>query len=272
VSELAFSSSDLALAGLVLLAGGLSLAPLAAYLSRRIFPGRHVFFARWGFSHVLLLLGIALLASPLAWLVAYALPLGTPTILRELASSAFLLALLGLCVVAWAERLDPAGWLCLGLRGGRHLRALGSGMVVYVLLYPTLLGAGLAWPWLLERLGGEFSLQQVALGLAQLEGPELALGVVLAALVQPLLEELLFRAFLQPLLVQNLGDKLGVVATSLAFALLHGAEAFLPIFALSLLLGAVMLRTQRLLAAWAVHGAHNALMMAGLVLARDSLA
>jgi membrane protease YdiL (CAAX protease family) len=257
--------------GLVLLAGGLSLVPVAAYLARRIFPGRHVFFARWGFSHVLMLVGIAFLASPLAWLVAHALPLGTPPILRGLVGSACLLALLGLCVVVWAWRLDPAGWRGLGLRRGHNLRALGSGCASYVLFLPTLLGVGLSWPWLLERLGGEHGLQPVALGMAQLEGGALVIGIVLAVLVQPLLEELLFRAFLQPLLVQNLGDKLGVGATSVLFAGLHGPEAFLPIFALSVLLGAVMLRTQRLPAVWALHGAHNAVMV-GMLMAGDSLA
>ena len=44
-------------------------------------------------------------------------------------------------------------------------------------------------------------------------------------------------------------------------------SSFLPIFALSLVLGAVMLRTQRIFAAWAVHAAHNGLMVGMLVLA-----
>jgi membrane protease YdiL (CAAX protease family) len=45
------------------------------------------------------------------------------------------------------------------------------------------------------------------------------------------------------------------------FAALHGTEGIVPIFALSLLLGAIMLRTQRLTAAWAVHAAYNALVI-----------
>ena len=49
--------------------------------------------------------------------------------------------------------------------------------------------------------------------------------------------------------------------------MLHDPSAFLPIFALSLLLGAIMLRTQRLLAVWVVHGLHNALSFSFVLLA-----
>jgi membrane protease YdiL (CAAX protease family) len=52
----------------------------------------------------------------------------------------------------------------------------------------------------------------------------------------------------------------GVAATSIVFASLHGTGAFLPIFALSLVLGGVMLRTQRIFASWSVHALHNGLM------------
>jgi len=84
--------------------------------------------------------------------------------------------------------------------------------------------------------------------------------------VIPLFEEVMFRGFLQPLLVQNLGDRGGVALTSFVFALLHGASSILPIFGLSLVLGGIMLRTQRLAAPWAVHALHNGLMLVLLFL------
>jgi uncharacterized protein len=86
--------------------------------------------------------------------------------------------------------------------------------------------------------------------------------VLLGALVLPLFEELLFRGFLQPLLVQNLHDRAGLVLTALCFALLHGVEAGVPIFGFALILGGLMLRTQRLAACWSVHALHNALVFA----------
>jgi hypothetical protein len=81
----------------------------------------------------------------------------------------------------------------------------------------------------------------------------------------PFVEELFFRGFLQPLLVQNFRDKGGVVLTAAIFGALHGASSFLPIFGLALVLGGVMLRTQRLMAAWAIHALHNGLQI-GLIL------
>jgi membrane protease YdiL (CAAX protease family) len=61
-----------------------------------------------------------------------------------------------------------------------------------------------------------------------------------------------------------------VVATSAVFGLLHGPSASLPIFGLSLILGGVMLRTQRLLAPCLIHMLHNGLMVF-LLLGSDAL-
>ena len=109
----------------------------------------------------------------------------------------------------------------------------------------------------LRAAGIEPEPQEIALQMLQLSGPALWGAAALAVLVMPLLEEILFRAFLQPLLVSALGVTGGVGATSVAFAALHGASAFLPIFTLSLVLGAVMLRTRRLSSAFCVHALHN---------------
>ena len=258
-TALDLSSPGSALTGLVLAVGGLSLAPLAAFLARHIFPGRNVFFARWGFSHVLVVIGAALVSVSLAGLIAGGREWPLPEILVALLGSAAAFSGVGLVIVAYAVRLDPAGWRSLGLWPGRGARAVAAGIVSYVLLYPAQLGLLMLWPWTFEALGGDYELQEVALGIAALEGRDVWIALCLASLIVPLLEELIFRAFLQPLLVQNLGAAAGIVLTSILFAILHGPGAFLPIFALSLLLGAIMLRTQRLLAVWVVHGLHNAL-------------
>ena len=76
-----------------------------------------------------------------------------------------------------------------------------------------------------------------------------------------------FRSFLQPVLVRRFGDKAGVVLAALLFAAVHGISPFLPIFGLALVLGSVMLRTQRLSAVWAIHALHNGLMLGVLFLA-----
>ena len=66
---------------------------------------------------------------------------------------------------------------------------------------------------------------------------------------------------LQPLFVQNFREGGGIFLTSLAFAALHGAAAFLPVLALSLLLGVIYLRTRSLVAVGVVHAMHNSLVL-----------
>lgn len=253
----------LALRGLVWVIGGLALSPLAVVLARRIAPGRRVFFARWGFSHlgavILVGIGTALVAGVASRPLFRA---GVPPILANLFMTAVIMIVVTLYIFRLAKRLDPDGVECLGLRPGGHARAAIAGLVGYALLLPAVLGLGMVWPWLMTLLELEFAPQDVVVGMLELSGPELALAVVAAVLVIPLLEELIFRGFLQPLLVQNLGDRGGLALTSAVFAALHGVSAFLPIFGLSLVLGATMLRTQRLTASWAIHAAHNGLMLA----------
>ena len=96
-------------------------------------------------------------------------------------------------------------------------------------------------------------------GILALRGLELALAVGFAVLLGPLLEEIVFRGFLQPLLVQNLHVTGGIAVTSFIFVLLHGTSSVLALFALSVVLGWVHLRTRRLIAVWSVHALHNAL-------------
>lgn len=253
-------SPQVAFVGAVLMVGGAAVAPLAIRLARWIAPGRRVFFARWGFTHLTrVVIAFVLAQLALAWLW----PVGAQAGLAGLlARSSLTFAAAGAVVVALARRVSPEGAAALGLRTGGNARAIMAGLLAYGLCLPGLLGAGFAWPWVLEGLGESWSPQPVYSMFLAAEGAELVFALVLAVLVQPFLEELLFRGFLQPLLVQNLHDRAGIALTSLIFASLHGADAFLPVFLLSLILGGVMLRTQRLAAAWCVHAAHNGLMLA----------
>jgi membrane protease YdiL (CAAX protease family) len=254
-------AAALAETGAVLASGSLALAPIAVAVLRRVFAGRNVFFARWGFSHVAqvaALAGALVLLLSLAGARLEAVPLPRRTVVEMALRAGVLLACCG-AVALFARRLDPSGLRCLGLWPGRNSRAALAGLAAYGMVLPGILGLGMLWPWVLRAAGVEIEAEPLAARLRDLAGADRAAAVLLGVLVAPLLEEILFRAFLQPLLVQNLSDRLGVVATSLVFAALHGIEALVPIFALSLLLGAIMLRTQRLFAVWVVHATHNAL-------------
>ena len=251
--------------GAVLVAAGLPVLPVAVRAARRLHPGRSVFFARWGFSH----LGLALLAGLgglLAWqAVLSALPEGSvpPDPWRGVfgalaAELAFVLAALH-----FARGLQPEGGRALGFPAGRTASAATAGLAAFALALPCVSGAALLGRGLFELSGAAPDTAMLA-ALADLAGGELWLSVALVVFAAPFVEELCFRGFLQPLLVQNLGDRGGIAATSLLFAVVHGPAAFGGVFALSLLLGAVMLRTQRIGAVWAVHAANNALTLAVL--------
>lgn len=252
--------------GLVMLAGGLTLTPLAVVAARALVPERRVFFARWRFLHLFAVLLLAIGVAVLATAGLGRLDLALDEVLASQIATAIGLGVAVLAIARAARVLDPAGLSCLGVEPAGNARAVAAGLAAYAICAPALLGCMLLWPWLFERLGGTYALQPIVTKVGELGPAELALLVALAVLVQPLLEELVFRSFMQPLFVQNLGDRGGVALTSLLFAALHGPSAFLPVFGLSLLLGAVMLRTQRLSAVTVVHALHNGLTLLIVIL------
>lgn len=257
-SEAAGASTAPILVAATLVVAGLVMARLVASLARVLVPGRNQFFARWGFGRAGLVLGAFLLAQVLVPL-AFGLLGAEPTLQASLLAMVAVHLGPALLVARTARELDPEGLGALGLRAAGTPRAALFGLVSYALLLPGLVGVLLLWPQVLQRLGVEPVPQDSLLAFLELAPDERALPLVLAVLVLPFFEELLFRGFLQPLLVQNFRETGGLVLTSLLFAVLHGTSAFLPVFALSLILGGVMLRTRRLLAAWAVHALHNGL-------------
>jgi len=249
----------------ILLATSLALAPVATHVVRSICRERVVFFARWGFSH----LGLALVLAVLAIAAASRFPV--EGVVGSLLVMMLILGLVAAYVVAIANRLQPEGWRALWGRGPGTARAVAAGLATYAMLVPGIFGAQLLWRGLYEAFDWPWVPQEALEAITGLGGPELLAAFVLAVLVQPLLEETLFRGFVQPLLVQNFSDVGGVVLTSVLFASVHGVEHFLPIFCLSLLLGALMLRTRKLASVWFLHGLHNAIAL-GLVLAAPEAA
>ena len=255
--DVSFGGDQTALIGALLLLSGLGLIPLGRLLQERSFPAPRVLFVRWGFTH--------LLSTALVFVLTAALAVrlfGGEGVVRALlvGFSAFAIAAVFIARVAKSTEPEPAQ--SMGLSGAPHGRSALLGASLYLLFLPALLGVSLLSPWLLERTLGEADGQEVLLMIGALEGGALVFALLLAGLLQPFLEEVLFRGFLQPLLVQNFRERGGILLTSVAFAALHGAVAFLPVFCLSLLLGAIYLRTRSLIAVAAVHAIHNSLVLA----------
>lgn len=253
--------TDLGCIGLVLAASSLALAPLILLIARRIFPGRETTARSWGFLDAGAVLASVVVAL---WLATRLLPIpeGQNPLVPQLARMACGLGAGCAAAASIARRREPEGLRALGFPRERQFDAAVAGLTSYLLFLPGIVGLMLAWTWMLRHVDPSAGSQQAVRWALELEPGQRWPAVVLGVLVLPFLEELLFRGFLQPLLVRTLRERAGLVLTALCFALLHGAAAGVPIFALALLLGGLMLRTQRLAATWTVHALHNALVFA----------
>lgn len=167
------------------------------------------------------------------------------------------LALPALVALGFAWQHGPQGLASIGIRAGQWFRAPAMGVALYLLFLPGIFALGSIWVWVLHHAGVEDVEQPIVKLLSDIPERDRLTALVLGAYVQPLLEEILFRGFLQAVLVQALRPLGGILLTSAVFAAIHGYEASVPIFGFSCLLGFVMWHTQRLHAAWTIHALHN---------------
>ncbi len=244
--------------GLVLFATALAAVPLGFVVLRVVGPRapEHVE-VPWNSLHALALALIAFVVLTGAGVI-----LGEEwTVLTGLYLTVVALGVPAALAVALAIVLRPHGLPALGLRAAGHGRAVMAGIIAYVLVLPAWWGLGYLWTVVTEHYGFEVPTQEVMSGILELERSQLAQAILIAAVVGPLLEEILFRGFLQPLFIRRLGVFAGIAVTSFLFAILHGKEYVPPLFAIGVVLGVVRWRTGSLAAAWAVHGVHNGLML-----------
>lgn len=90
--------------------------------------------------------------------------------------------------------------------------------------------------------------------------------VFFGVVVAPVVEEILFRGFLQSALKNSMGGQYATLVSSALFAAVHmDAFAFLQIFILGMLLGNLYERTQTLAASVVVHILHNSLTLVFLL-------
>lgn len=264
------SSGALLLVGLVLLACTLAALPLTIFLVRALAPRGERVVAGWGWREFAAVIASAFLLLVVAGQVLHsgAQPQedasAATDVSLEMIAMAVVLGLVGALTIVIARRTTSGGARALGLTGARLGRSVAGGVLGYVLCAPGLLGITLLWTALLHAFGVADVEQPIARELAQLGAADRPLAFALGVLVMPFCEELLFRGFLQASFERTTRPLVAVVITSMLFAALHGLAASVPIFALSLVLGGVLLRTRSLYAAWAVHALHNGLMFAFL--------
>lgn len=241
---------------------------LAAALRRsaRVLPQRPAPADHWPLGEALAVaLAPFLLVGALAWLGGGTTRAeGEGDVLFALVGTQLVLAsAVGLALLLAARR--PRGLAALGLTGPPEGRAIGSVFLVYVPGF--LCASALAIPWLhLCRARGWPESQEVSQMIQALRGSDLALATLLAVVLGPLIEELLFRGFLQSFLGQVVGERAGLLLTSAIFARLHGLAGLPVLFLLSLYLGWLRQRTRSLWLPCLVHGLNNAVSL-GLALA-----
>lgn len=97
---------------------------------------------------------------------------------------------------------------------------------------------------------------------------------ILAVTLGPLMEELFFRGFLYPVLARRFGVGVGILATSVGFGLIHGAQLgfalglVLIIFLVGVVLTIVRAKTNSVGSSFVVHVAYNSTIVAlGLIAA-----
>ena len=156
--------------------------------------------------------------------------------------------------------LGPAfGWEAMGFA-----RALGRALVCLVAAYPLLL---LVQAMVYGASGGNVAPQDVVEFLKSAESSRDRIAVlVMAIVVAPLAEELIFRGYLYPVGKKYLGSFFSAAFTAALFAVLHGHAASIPaLFTLALCLALSYEKTGSLLVPMIMHAVFNAVSVAGIL-------
>ena len=171
--------------------------------------------------------------------------------------------LLGALAALFRTQYDRSFWRSLGWFTPRlpfySIVASGVGLVIAILLFGALIRTPNTANPLTEMLKDPTSLVLVA---------------IFGTIVAPVWEELIFRGFLQPLLVGSLGAFAGIVATALPFGLLHFQEygnSWRHVLLISLsgvAFGWMRQATGSTKAAAGMHSAYNAFQFALLLMAK----
>ncbi|MCH9609879.1 MAG: hypothetical protein S4CHLAM45_13950 [Chlamydiales bacterium] len=156
-------------------------------------------------------------------------------------------------------------------------RGILIGVSAWLVSYPAVLVVNLVTGWIGMKVWGENDLDQVAVAhlKALADQPLLYwLMVIVIILLVPMIEELLFRGFLQSWLRRFLGRWGALFATAVIFAVVHFSpkqgvanfELICSLFVLSCFLGFVYERQKTLWASVALHSTFNGMTVIFLTL------
>jgi membrane protease YdiL (CAAX protease family) len=228
---------------------------------------------RWGCPE-LFALALAFAAMP-ALALALAGRLGVPPLqpgaeprfehlVAQVAANAAVAGIAAALVLLRGQRLRA-----LGLHGERAAPAVRAGLGAFVMVFPLFYGMERLSVLLFEKLHVARSINPAAALLLAGDGAaEIATVAVLAVVIAPVTEEVVFRGVLYPVARERLGLPGGVVATAALFAAVHPLVDWLPLFVFAIGLALVYERRGSLLAPITMHAANNALGVAILMIER----
>lgn len=193
---------------------------------------------------------------------------GYPQFSLSLAQVAVLLQLLG---------FGPALFLLSRILRARYRQGLRAAVQLNPMRHIGLYaGVGLATAMLVSALNVVFKLQDLDMPMNELiksDADLIAIGIA-AFTFGPLFEEVIFRGFLQPLFVKGIGPIAGILATSILFALPHGAQygwhwqLILIITIAGVVFGVIRWRAESTTASTIAHAAYNGVLLLGAVVQR----
>ncbi|MCC5847296.1 MAG: CPBP family intramembrane metalloprotease [Verrucomicrobia bacterium] len=157
-------------------------------------------------------------------------------------------------------------------RGSHLLTKLPQGFAGYLLAFPLVILGGILTQALLPRFGFHLEPQDLVQDLGRFESlPQKMTLFFFAVFLVPFCEELVFRGYLFPWISQRTGFWGGLVLHSLLFAWVHmNAASFLPLFALSCVLGISYVYTKSLMTAFWMHAIFNAMTLVNFFLSQGA--
>ncbi|CAM3080234.1 CPBP family intramembrane glutamic endopeptidase [Rariglobus hedericola] len=145
-----------------------------------------------------------------------------------------------------------------------------AGIATFAIALPVIGGIGFVWKIVVESLGFPMEEQEMVDLFRNAESPSFLVAmIVLASVIAPVTEEMIFRAGLFRYLRTRIPRWLALILPAVIFAVLHGnVVAFLPLFALGLFFALAYERTGNIAVPMIAHALFNlhtiVLVMAGV--------
>lgn len=163
--------------------------------------------------------------------------------------------------------------ISLGLTFINWRKNVAEGLKNYLIAIPLLALAGVLTNYICQITGTSPQQQEITKKVIEEDSTfVLVFMVVFGSLAAPIVEELLFRGFLQTALYRYLGRWKSIFVSSFFFAIVHlNIYVFLQIFLLGILLSYVFDKTKSLVSTIAIHSVHNTATFALLLYFRKVL-